>query len=119
MKKRRVKEGLTGHENAWHILVASRNDNHAVEVVSASSGLDLISDQVAGLEGVGHAACAHANTIADADGAKLVADDVSVFERGFYFLTETEEVLVTSTPRCEKEGWEDRRGARTGFLHTC
>lgn len=114
-----MKKRLTGHHNARHILVATRNDDHAIEVMSASGGLDLISDQVAGLEGVGHAAGAHANAIADADGAKLVADDARVLERGFYFLTKTKKVLVASAPRSEKEEWEGKREARTGFLHTC
>jgi len=100
----RGKERLTGDENAWHILVATRNDNHSIEVVAASGGLDLISDQVARLERVGHAACAHADTVADADSAKLVANDARVCERGFYFLTKTEEVLVTSLGQVRKRG---------------
>ncbi len=39
---------------------------------------------------------AHADAVADADGAKLVAYDVGGGEGGFYFLAETEEVLVAS-----------------------
>ena len=112
----RGKERLTGHENAWHVLVAARNDNHSIEVVTTSGSLDLISNQVAGLEGVGHAACAHADTVADANSAKLVPNDVRVCERGFYLLTKTEEVLVTSFRTSEKEQGQKGRRARVSFI---
>ena len=65
-------------------------------MMPTSSRLDLVCDEVAGLERVRHAAGAHADAVADADGAKLVAYDVGGGERGFYFLAETEEVLVAS-----------------------
>lgn len=69
------KKRLTGDQNTRHVLVATRNDDHAVEVVTARSGFDLVGYQVAGLERVGHSTGAHANAVADADGSKLIAND--------------------------------------------
>ena len=92
----RRRKGRTGDHDTGHVFVAAGDDDHAVKVVAAGSGLDLVCNEVAGLERVRHAAGAHADAVADADGAKLVAYDVGGGERGFYFLAETEEVLVAS-----------------------
>jgi hypothetical protein len=50
LTKEGVKKILTGHQNTWHIFVASRNDNHTIEVMTTTSGLDLICYQVPGLK---------------------------------------------------------------------
>ena len=54
---------LTGHENTWHIFVASGNNYHIVEVMTTCSSLHLICYQVPGLKWVCHSICTHANVI--------------------------------------------------------
>ena len=46
--------------------------------MTASSGLNLVSDEVPRLEGVGHPASAHTDAVADAYCAKLVGYDTSI-----------------------------------------
>jgi hypothetical protein len=41
---------LTGHQNTWHVLVATRNNNHSIEVMASSGGLDLVCNQISGLQ---------------------------------------------------------------------
>lgn len=96
MGKNGRKNGRTGDHDTGHVFVAARDDDHAVKVVAAGCGLDLVCDEVAGLERVRHAAGAHADAVADADGAKLVAYDARGRERCFDFLAQAEEVLVAS-----------------------
>jgi hypothetical protein len=43
-----------GDERAGHVLVAARNDDHAVEPMSTGRGLDLVGDEVARLQRVAH-----------------------------------------------------------------
>lgn len=64
--------------------------------MSPRGRLDLIRDEVSRLEGEGHAAGAHADTVADADGAELVAYYVGFCEGGLDALAEGEEVAVAS-----------------------
>jgi hypothetical protein len=88
--------GRTSHEDPWHILITPGHDDHAVEPVGGGGGFDLICDEVAGLERVGHAGGAHADAIANTDSAELVANDRRLGEGGFYVLAEGEEVFVAS-----------------------
>jgi hypothetical protein len=48
--KEGVKKILTGHQNTWHIFVASGNDNHTIEVMTTASALHLICYEVPGLK---------------------------------------------------------------------
>jgi len=79
--------------------------------------LYLICNQVARLEGVGHSAGAHADTVADTDGTKLVAYDTRLCERGFDLLTETKKMFVASLVILGK-WWFTKVKGRTGCLHT-
>lgn len=74
-------------------------------MVGSGGGFYGISDEVAGLEGVGHAEGAHADAVADADSAVLVGDGVGCSEGVFDAGAEGEEVLVASG-----EGERGRRG---------
>lgn len=89
-------EILTGHQHARHILIAPRQHDHPVEPVRSCGGLDLIRDEVPRLERVGHAVGAHTNTITDADGTELVANQ-SGFRDGLLDAgAEGEEMFVAS-----------------------
>ena len=91
--------------------------------MAAGSSLDLICNQVPRLEGIGHSARAHTDTVANANGAKLIPNHAGIDNGLFYTLTETEQMAVTpgvigrasrgaETSFCGEEG-------RTGFLRTC
>jgi hypothetical protein len=72
---------LTSHEDTRHVLVTSRDYNHAVQPVPARRALHLIRDQVSRLQRERHAAGTHRDTVANADGAELVANEVGLYER--------------------------------------
>jgi hypothetical protein len=80
----------TGHKDTRHVFVAPRNDDHAIKPMTASSSLDLVSDEVPRLEGVGHPAGSHTDAITDAYCTELVAYDASVGERSFSTLSQTQ-----------------------------
>jgi len=94
--KRRKKRRLTGDEDAWHVFVAAWDDDGGIEVVGSGGGLYGVSDEVAGGEGVGHAKGAHADSVADANGAILVGDGVAGGEGVLDGGAEGEEMLVAS-----------------------
>ena len=70
-------------------------------MVASSSGFNLICNQVAGLQRVPHASGPHANTVADSDSTELVANETSLYQRGFGFLPETKKMFVASGPMYE------------------
>lgn len=59
-------------------------------------GLHLVRDEVTRLERVRHPAGAHADPVAHADGAKLVADEVRLGQRGLDALAQAQEMAVAS-----------------------
>lgn len=84
--------------------------------MTAGGGFDLVGYQVAGLEGVGHSTGAHADAVADADSAELVANDGSIFEGGFDLLTQAEEVFVASGSGVRWGRKERDRNARISLI---
>ena len=76
-RKERRKKRLTSDENAWHVFIAAWDDDGGIEVVGSCGGFYSVGDEVARLEGVGHAKGAHADAVADADSAVLVGDGIS------------------------------------------
>jgi hypothetical protein len=64
--------------------------------MTACGGLDLIRDEVPRLKGIRHSAGAHADSIANADSAELVANQVSLHNGLFDTLAQTEQMSVTS-----------------------
>ncbi len=53
--ERRRRRGRTGDHDAGHVFVAAGDNDHAVKVVAAGRGLDLVCNEIAGLERVRHA----------------------------------------------------------------
>ena len=92
----RLKGGRTSHKHARHVLVTTGHGDHTVQPMTTSGRLDLIRDEVARLEGIRHSASTHADTVADADSAKLVAYDASILKRLFDTLAKTKEMPVTA-----------------------
>lgn len=80
----------TSHKNTRHVLVAPRDNDHAIKPMAASSSLNLVSDEVPRLEGVGHPASSHADAVTDAYCAKLVAYDTSGRERSLGTLSQAQ-----------------------------
>ena len=95
--------GLTSNQDTGHILVAARNDHHAIEVMASCSALDLVGYEVARGQGIGHPTCAHAYAVADTDRAKLIPNDVGLGKRSFYLVAQTEKVFVTSISKADSE----------------
>ena len=85
---------LTGHENTGHVLVATRNSDHSIQMMATSCRLDLIGDEVSRLERVPHPRSTHANTIAHADCAELVTNNSGIHERLFNCLPKLEDMFV-------------------------
>lgn len=75
-RRERRRRRLTSDENAWHVFIAAWDDDGGIEVVGSCCGFYGVGDEVARLEGVGHAKGAHADTVADADSGVLVGDGV-------------------------------------------
>src|SRR5204862_8115106 len=63
-----------GHHHAGDDFVAVGNADDTVEAVGAEHGLDAIGDELAGGEGVFHAAVAHGDAVVDADGVEFEGD---------------------------------------------
>jgi len=75
-RRERRRRRLTSDENAWHVFIAAWDDDGGIEVVGSCCCFYSVGDEVARLEGVGHAKGAHADAVADADSAVLVGDGV-------------------------------------------
>lgn len=73
-----IEKVRTSHEDTGHVFVAPGYNDHAIEPMAASSGLNLVSDEVPRLERVGHPASAHTDTVTDAYCAELVGYDTSI-----------------------------------------
>ncbi len=59
-----------GHQHAGHDLVAVGDADHAVETVGPDHGLDAVGDELAGGQGIFHAAVAHGDAVVDTDGVE-------------------------------------------------
>ncbi len=57
----------TCHQHAGHVLVTAGDDDHSIKPVAARSTFDLVRNEVAGLEGVGHGTGAVADAVAARD----------------------------------------------------
>ena len=78
--KNSYKKVHTSHKNTRHVFVASRDNDHTIEPMTAGSSLNLIGDEVPRLKGVGHAASPHTDCVTDAYGAELVTYNASIRE---------------------------------------
>ena len=63
-----------GHEGSGHVLVTTGYDDHSIEPMTTGGGLDLIGDEITGLQRVAHSECSHGDSIGYTDGTELVAD---------------------------------------------
>lgn len=90
------KWGLTGHENARHVLVATGDGDHTIQVVATSSSLDLVGNEVSRLERVPHSSSTHADSVANSNGAELVANQSRLDQGRLDFLAQPEEMFVAS-----------------------
>jgi len=90
--------------------------------MTSSSGLDLIRNEVPRLKGIRHSTRAHTDSVADANGAKLVANHSGIGDGLFYALTETKQMTVASKPNkrvsggCRGKFRGEKKGARVSFV---
>ena len=68
----------TSHKDTRHVFIAPGDNDHAIEPMTASSGLNLVGNEIPRLEGVGHPASTHTDAITDAHCAELVGYDTSI-----------------------------------------
>jgi len=111
-RRERRRRRLTRDEDAWHVFIAAWDDDGGVEVVGSGGGLHGVGDEVAGLEGVGHAKGAHADAVADADGAVLVGDGAAGGEGVLDGRAHGEEVFVARVSLVPGQGERCLRGKK-------
>lgn len=75
-------------------LVTTRNDNAAIEPVASRCRFNAIGNEVSARQAIAHSGGAHANAVAHADRAKLVARQTGLLNGLFDALTETEKMRV-------------------------
>lgn len=110
--------GRTRHEDTRHVFVTAGNDDHTVKPVSARGSLYLVRDEVARLQRVGHSTRSHADTVTDANGTELVADNTFLDQGALDVLSKTQEVTVASADGAIARGTDAMRSAETSSAAT-
>ncbi|KAK1526013.1 uncharacterized protein CCOS01_08431 [Colletotrichum costaricense] len=101
-----------GDGDAGHVLVAAGQGDVSVVPLAVHDGLDGVGDDLAGLEGVAHALCAHGDAVRDTNGVELVGDEAGVLDGLADEVGEVEQVHVAGVALVP-----DGRDADLGLVH--
>ena len=128
----RAIEAAHCHDHAGHVFVAAGQCDQSIVPLRAHEGFDGVGDEVAGLQGEGHAVCAHGYAVGYADGVEAHANAPGFGDAFFGFGGEVVEVHVARVAfvpdrgnadlcfvhvgACQSRGIEHGLGSALGFF---